>query len=568
MGQIYLIDYNKCLTTKEMQDCCTVDDGIGNRIGVPECTVENTLKLLEDYNKFVSKTYLDSIENIDFDTIFDFMPKENMNLEPFKYEPDFLDEIEIVQNNRIEREIRNAENTYSEAEINQNDNNYFPVFPEPEVLNDGDELTDDLKHEAEATVYEAPNLPGDDCNEPIPEVSDDEFYSLKYRSSLKDNSMHLNQFNQEEEHLLEQKPSNLIPEVLSSILPLLGNVAEPVPNQDVKIVKPNIDLPDNLPDIVEHDPLYFTKLLDNSTQRQQEQESVKNDNLDNVLNIQKADIVGLKRDYVPSSQNVANDDVNPNESNPIDPSPSEVKNLPSIDISSKISEVMPPIIKNTDVNLQLENTSVEIYNEKKEYQNAVNGDKPAQEMNQMSYLYVDPNARINTNEFQDDKQKFQMGNIDLQTSQHSTVNSNYNQQPCVPAYSQVIGSPIQMPQPQYSYDPNQAAKFAQIIPMPVQRPYIVPPYNLIQANYGLQPFASQFSTSYNTLMNNAPNLAPAPNIVQNSAMGGQYYVCNPIPAPANYIGNMPAVEVRESLDTFSPNLQDLLSDSVDFQESM
>lgn len=572
MGQIYLIDYNKCLATKAIQDCCTLDDGKENKIVVPDCTVENTLRILEDYNKFVENSYLEPIENIDFDTIFDIISKESMNIDPFKLEPDFLEEgIGIVESNRIGREIRNVENA--------NDNNYVLPDAQKELagVNDGAyEFSDGQNQREQGNGYEIANIPGDNCNEPNEEGNDEEFYSLKYRSSSKGNSINHQKNTQEEESLLGQNPSDIQnpnPEVLLPILPSSENVAEQAPkleetgHQNHRIAKTNLDLPDNLPDIVEHDPLYMTKLLENATQRQQEQEKLKNDNLDNGVNIQKTDIVGLNRDDMSYSQNAINEGSNTRGNKYEIPEP-QPKTLESIDISSDISKVMQPIIKNSNVNLQLENTSIDIHKEKQEYRNVVNdGDKPAQGTNQMSFVYGDPNPRINTNEFQEGKQKFQMGNIDLQTSQQSTVNSNYNQQPCVPAYSQVIGSPIQIQQPQFNYDPNQAAKFAQIIPVPVQRPYIVPPYNLIQTNYGLQPLASQFS-SYNTIMNNAPNIAASPNIIQNSAMGGQYYVCNPISASANYIGNLPAVEVRESLDSFSPNLQDLLSDSVDFQESM
>lgn len=172
---------------------------------------------------------------------------------------------------------------------------------------------------------------------------------------------------------------------------------------------------------------------------------------------------------------------------------------------------------------------------------------------------------VNSREFQKTKaNQFQTANVDLQTSQHSTINSNFNQQPC-----QIIGAPYpftqQMP---FSYDANQGTRFAQLFPMPIQKsnPYMVSPYNFIQPNYVYQPLNSPYpmgySAFYNGMQNYIPSV-PATSTLQAVGSNGQYYVCNPIAPPANNILNTPGVEIR---DNSIHNLQDLLDGSVTFQE--
>lgn len=173
---------------------------------------------------------------------------------------------------------------------------------------------------------------------------------------------------------------------------------------------------------------------------------------------------------------------------------------------------------------------------------------------------------MNSRDFQISKSKlnqFQGANIDLQTSQHSTINSNFNGRQC-----QLVGSSYPYAQQfPFNYDASQGTQFAQLVPvnMAKSNPYVVPSYNVIQPNYVYQPINNPlYPYSYNPYYNSMSSMIPpATSSVQAITSNGQYYICNPIAQPTNSIVNMPGVEIR---DNSMQNLQDLLDGSVTFQE--
>nr|XP_022919420.1 serine protease nudel-like [Onthophagus taurus] len=207
-----------------------------------------------------------------------------------------------------------------------------------------------------------------------------------------------------------------------------------------------------------------------------------------------------------------------------------------IDSDTKISDMLKPVIEDDSLNLEGDDIAIILSNDK-----IIKKEK---------YLYkreIDLNFMQNQietpqiNFIGDKERKFKI--VDSKTAQENIPNTIVTSTQCVPL----------TPHPSYHYDPN--PRYAELLPIN-RNPYIMPP----TFPYSMNPYFSippipptqyQYNPFY--IPQN-----PIPTSIQATNPSGQFFICNPVPAPStNHLTSIPGVEVRQSSGL---SLQDLVDD--------
>lgn len=604
---VYHFNLDKCLKTQKFEDCCMYEDNNGRYLTNPDCTVENILRIFDEFEQYYS----------------DF----NEELNDIESEFNIKEEFDVLKYKRKRRQASNTrelnddqyyfDNHYINPSIdysNNIDDDYVKLV-EPEIANTENVYNNDLYSNNHETInYMANTLTASGIN------NNKETKNYAYLMKIDGNSN--DQIEDNIANSYKSNQNNLENDYIKSKLPIISNSNEEVDDNSIEVEKDFLtsDMyqegqPEELNEFFSEDsvkiqedsnevipPWNFVNNQAPSEISHYQIYTVKPQNFDSRndpthLNLnsnypaqEQTDRI-ITNEYLPETvlpmQDVAyppiyptNNSVNNINSNaPTDTSynratsaiqqPNNKKLEQPEQVSSfndYVTALETPVIESTETQTTTyskETTMNSFDNLKKN----VNDDKSRRD----SFA---PNAdatklnmnNMNSRDFQMVKPKlnqFQGGNIDLQTSQHSAINTNFNGRQC-----QLLGSTYPYPQQlPFNYDASLGTQLAQLVPvtMPKSNPYIVPSYNVIQPNY-YQPINNPlYPFSYNPYYNSMSSMIPSTptSSLQAITSNGQYYICNPIASPSNNILNMPGVEIR---DNSVQNLQDLVDGYTAFEE--